>query len=116
MLRIHLFKPFQIILSRQYGSDGRFTFTSHTPGEHQICLHSNSTKMALFGGGKLVRTELMFYLNDISHRCSLIAGGDLGLVQAAEKKLHLANYQFMCKRCCGIYVTLPSVSYRPSSL
>ncbi|KAI4824456.1 hypothetical protein KUCAC02_012967, partial [Chaenocephalus aceratus] len=42
-----------IILSRQYGSDGRFTFTSHTPGEHQICLHSNSTKMALFAGGKL---------------------------------------------------------------
>lgn len=47
--------PFaQIILSRQYGSDGRFTFTSHTPGEHQICLHSNSTKMALFAGGTLV--------------------------------------------------------------
>lgn len=45
---------YQIILSRQYGSDGRFTFTSHTPGEHQICLHSNSTKMALFAGGKLV--------------------------------------------------------------
>uniref|UniRef100_A0A8C7Z7S4 Transmembrane p24 trafficking protein 4 n=1 Tax=Oryzias sinensis TaxID=183150 RepID=A0A8C7Z7S4_9TELE len=47
----------KIILSRQYGSDGRFTFTSHTPGEHQICLHSNSTKMALFAGGKLYREE-----------------------------------------------------------
>uniref|UniRef100_A0A8C2EC52 Transmembrane emp24 domain-containing protein 4-like n=1 Tax=Cyprinus carpio TaxID=7962 RepID=A0A8C2EC52_CYPCA len=46
-----------VILSRQYGSDGRFTFTSHTPGEHQICLHSNSTKMALFAGGKLYREE-----------------------------------------------------------
>ncbi|MEQ2174767.1 Transmembrane emp24 domain-containing protein 4 [Goodea atripinnis] len=46
----------KIILSRQYGSEGRFTFTSHTPGEHQICLHSNSTKMALFAGGKLVGT------------------------------------------------------------
>ncbi|XP_043938168.1 transmembrane emp24 domain-containing protein 4 [Protopterus annectens] len=41
----------KIILSRQYGSEGRFTFTSHTPGEHQICLHSNSSKMALFAGG-----------------------------------------------------------------
>lgn len=50
---------FQIILSRQYGSEGRFTFTSHTPGEHQICLHSNSTKMALFAGGKLVKDILM---------------------------------------------------------
>lgn len=49
----------QIILSRQYGSDGRFTFTSHTPGEHQICLHSNSTKMALFAGGKLVWMEVL---------------------------------------------------------
>lgn len=47
--------PAQVVLSRQYGSEGRFTFTSHTPGEHQICLHSNSTRMALFAGGKLVR-------------------------------------------------------------
>ena len=46
--------PSQVVLSRQYGSEGRFTFTSHTPGEHQICLHSNSTRMALFAGGKLV--------------------------------------------------------------
>ncbi|KAE8614956.1 hypothetical protein XENTR_v10008366 [Xenopus tropicalis] len=43
----------KVILSRQYGSEGRFTFTSHTPGEHQICLHSNSTKFALFAGGML---------------------------------------------------------------
>lgn len=45
----------QVILSRQYGSEGRFTFTSHTPGEHQICLHSNSSKFSLFAGGMLVR-------------------------------------------------------------
>lgn len=44
----------QVILARQYGSEGRFTFTSHTPGEHQICLHSNSTKFSLFAGGMLV--------------------------------------------------------------
>lgn len=35
-----------------YAAEGRFTFTSHTSGEHQICLHSNST--AWFGGGKMV--------------------------------------------------------------
>lgn len=45
----------QVILSRQYGSEGRFTLTSHTPGEHQICLHSNSSKFSLFAGGMLVR-------------------------------------------------------------
>ncbi|CAO2596315.1 Transmembrane emp24 domain-containing protein 9 [Lemmus lemmus] len=44
----------KVILARQYGSEGRFTFTSHTPGEHQICLHSNSTKFSLFAGGMLV--------------------------------------------------------------
>lgn len=48
------FRLLQVILSRQYGSEGRFTFTSHTPGEHQICLHSNSSKFSLFVGGMLV--------------------------------------------------------------
>ncbi len=42
----------KIILSKLYTSAGRFTFTSHTPGEHLICLYSNST--AWFGGQKLV--------------------------------------------------------------
>lgn len=35
-----------------YSSEGRFTFTSHTPGEHVICLYSNSTKW--FSGTQLV--------------------------------------------------------------
>ena len=41
-----------MIMFQMYAAEGRFTFTSHTAGEHQICLHSNST--AWFGGGKLV--------------------------------------------------------------
>ena len=45
----------KIILSKLYTSEGRFTFTSHTPGEHVICLYSNST--AWFGGQKLVRMD-----------------------------------------------------------
>ncbi len=63
------FLGFQVILSRQYGSEGRFIFTSHTPGEHQICLHSNSSKFALFAGGMLVslfcEPLLLFSLNYI---------------------------------------------------
>jgi len=47
----------KIVLSKLYTSEGRFTFTSHTPGEHIICLYSNST--AWFGGQKLVK---IFYL------------------------------------------------------
>ncbi|KAK0408245.1 hypothetical protein QR680_003853 [Steinernema hermaphroditum] len=41
----------KVILSKLYTSEGRFTFTSHTPGEHLICLYSNST--AWFGGNQL---------------------------------------------------------------
>jgi hypothetical protein len=41
----------KIVLSKLYTSEGRFTFTSHIPGEHVICLYSNST--AWFGGQQL---------------------------------------------------------------
>lgn len=34
-----------------YSSEGRFTFTSHSPGEHAICLYSNSSKW--FSGSQL---------------------------------------------------------------
>ncbi|CAC5379971.1 unnamed protein product [Mytilus coruscus] len=40
-----------IVLSRTYAAEGRFTFTSHTAGEHIICLHSNSS--AWFASGQL---------------------------------------------------------------
>ncbi|XP_051516592.1 transmembrane emp24 domain-containing protein 4-like [Myxocyprinus asiaticus] len=65
----------KIILSRQYGSDGRFTFTSHTPGEHQICLHSNSSKMALFAGGKL-RVHLDIQVGEHTNNYPEIAAKD----------------------------------------
>ncbi|KAK3595844.1 hypothetical protein CHS0354_014666 [Potamilus streckersoni] len=41
----------KIIISRTYAAEGRFTFTSHSAGEHVICLHSNST--AWFSSGQL---------------------------------------------------------------
>lgn len=41
------------ILSRVYSSEGRISFTSHTPGEHVICLYSNSS--AWFSGTQLVK-------------------------------------------------------------
>lgn len=52
----------KILLSKYYASEGRFTFTSHTPGEHTICLHSNSSKWSLFAGGKLVCLSMMIHL------------------------------------------------------
>merc|ERR1711955_148427 len=41
----------KIILSKVYSSEGRWTFTSHAPGEHVICLYTNSTKW--FSGSQL---------------------------------------------------------------
>jgi len=41
----------KIILSKVYSSEGKVTFTSHAPGEHVICLYSNSTKW--FSGTQL---------------------------------------------------------------
>jgi hypothetical protein len=52
----------KVVLSRVYSSEGRISFTSHTPGEHVICLYSNST--AWFSGGQLVR--IPFKLSSIS--------------------------------------------------
>ncbi|GJQ69056.1 hypothetical protein Trydic_g6220 [Trypoxylus dichotomus] len=41
----------QLMLSRVYSSEGRISFTSTTPGEHVICMYSNST--AWFSGSQL---------------------------------------------------------------
>lgn len=41
----------RIVMSKTYSAEGRFSFTTHAPGEHLICLYSNSS--AWFGGGNL---------------------------------------------------------------
>lgn len=41
----------KVLLSRVYSSEGRISFRSHTPGEHVICMYSNST--AWFSGSQL---------------------------------------------------------------
>jgi len=45
----------KVILSRVYSYEGRISFTSHTPGEHGLCLYSNSTKWI---GGTQLRVHL----------------------------------------------------------
>ncbi|KAF0307441.1 Transmembrane emp24 domain-containing protein eca [Amphibalanus amphitrite] len=49
------------ILSAVYSAEGTFTFTSHTPGEHVICLYSNSTK---WFAGSLLRVHLDISVGD----------------------------------------------------
>ncbi|XP_019408193.1 PREDICTED: transmembrane emp24 domain-containing protein 11-like [Crocodylus porosus] len=43
----------EVLLSKLYGPQGKFSFTSHVSGEHSICLQSNSTRLISFGGSKL---------------------------------------------------------------
>uniref|UniRef100_A0A8C0YVN1 GOLD domain-containing protein n=1 Tax=Canis lupus familiaris TaxID=9615 RepID=A0A8C0YVN1_CANLF len=56
------------LLARQYGPQGSFTFTSQSPGEHQICLHLESIRFALFYDGKLV---------SVAGGCSTIPRGSI---------------------------------------
>lgn len=41
----------KLILSKLYSAEGKVAMTSHKPGEHVICIQSNSTKW--FAGGQL---------------------------------------------------------------
>jgi len=63
----------KIILSKYYASEGRFTFTSHSPGEHLICLHSNSTRWSLWTGGKLVSESNSVVKGNMFSECFLYA-------------------------------------------
>ncbi|XP_064630455.1 transmembrane emp24 domain-containing protein 9-like isoform X2 [Lineus longissimus] len=61
------------ILSRTYAAEGRFTFTSHSSGEHTVCLHSNSS--AWFGGGQL-RVHLDVQVGEHANDYQQIAAKD----------------------------------------
>ena len=72
------------VMSRAYGSTGRvrvgfksysfttlsqFTFTSHAPGEHRICLMSNSTNWSWSGGKLRVHLDLQVRLSWFHRWC-----------------------------------------------
>lgn len=52
---------YKVILSRVYSDEGKITFTSHTPGEHVICMYSNTTSW--FSGSQL-RVHLDIQVGD----------------------------------------------------
>ncbi|XP_047421720.1 transmembrane emp24 domain-containing protein 11-like [Sciurus carolinensis] len=43
----------EVLLSKLFGPEGTFYFTSYSPGEHIICLESNSTRLTLPGERRL---------------------------------------------------------------
>uniref|UniRef100_A0A8D2JFZ1 GOLD domain-containing protein n=1 Tax=Sciurus vulgaris TaxID=55149 RepID=A0A8D2JFZ1_SCIVU len=48
----------EVLLSKLFGPEGTFYFTSYSPGEHIICLESNSTRLTLPGERRLDREEI----------------------------------------------------------
>lgn len=54
------------ILSKYYTNEGQFVFTTHSPGEHYICLSPNSTRW-FTGGNRLVSKHLLYTLSTILH-------------------------------------------------
>jgi len=65
----------KVILSKYYTNEGQFVFTTHTPGEHHICLSPNSTRW--FSGGSRLRVYLSI---DVGEHAN-----DYKQIQAKEK-------------------------------
>jgi len=63
------------ILSKYYTNEGQFVFTTHSPGEHYICLSPNSTRW--FTGGNRLRVHLNI---DVGEHAN-----DYKQIQAKEK-------------------------------
>uniref|UniRef100_A0A915N0H6 GOLD domain-containing protein n=1 Tax=Meloidogyne javanica TaxID=6303 RepID=A0A915N0H6_MELJA len=63
----------KMILSKLYTNEGLFTFTSHSPGEHLICLYSNTT--AWFSGAQL-RVHLDIQVGEHAQDYQQIAAKD----------------------------------------
>ncbi|CDW58642.1 EMP24 GP25L domain containing protein [Trichuris trichiura] len=51
----------QVVLSRLYASEGKITFTSSKPGEHTICLFSNTSHWI---SGTMLRVDLNLQVGD----------------------------------------------------
>jgi len=41
----------KLVMDRMYGHKGQFTFTTHSPGNHKMCISSNDTSWTMPGGG-----------------------------------------------------------------
>uniref|UniRef100_A0A8C6KPC8 Si:ch211-255i20.3 n=1 Tax=Nothobranchius furzeri TaxID=105023 RepID=A0A8C6KPC8_NOTFU len=43
----------EVMMSKRFGKNGKFTFTAHASGQHYICFQTNSTKFSVFAGERL---------------------------------------------------------------
>ncbi|EGD73775.1 transmembrane emp24 domain-containing protein 4 [Salpingoeca rosetta] len=59
-----------IIMSKDYEAEGRFAFTAHDPGEHIICMHTNSSR---WFSGRTVRVHLDILVGENTNDYRMIA-------------------------------------------
>uniref|UniRef100_A0A8D0GSG5 GOLD domain-containing protein n=1 Tax=Sphenodon punctatus TaxID=8508 RepID=A0A8D0GSG5_SPHPU len=88
----------ELLLSKLYGPQGTFSFTSHSAGEHTICLQSNSTRLVSFAGSKLrihldVRVGEHFLDEAIAQAKDKVNEINIRLGHQIEQILHIAKEQ-----------------------
>ena len=59
-----------LIMAKDYEAEGRFVFTAHEPGEHTICLHTNSSR---WFSGRTVRVHLELSIGEHANDYETIA-------------------------------------------
>jgi len=74
-----------IVVNTRGPPDGRFTFTSHDPGDHSICIHTNVT------GGWLSKQHIKFYLDINVGSAKRDVSSDISHVATLASKLHALN-------------------------
>ncbi|KAK4685580.1 p24 family protein alpha, partial [Tremellales sp. Uapishka_1] len=74
-----------VVVNTRGPPDGRFTFTSTDPGDHNICIHSNIT------GGWLSTTHIKLYLDINVGSARHDLEGDLSHVTTMTSKLRELN-------------------------
>ncbi|KAL7423320.1 emp24p/erv25p-related protein [Cryptotrichosporon argae] len=74
-----------VVVNTRGPSDGRFTFTSHEPGDHNICIHSNMT------GGWLSNEHIKLYLDINVGSARHDIDSDLSHVTTLASKLRELN-------------------------
>nr|XP_002131507.1 transmembrane emp24 domain-containing protein eca-like [Ciona intestinalis] len=77
----------KVVLSKTYGPEGMFYFTSHSAGDHEICMYSNTTKW--FGGRRM---RVFFDIQSGEHAADEEVTAEKGQMAALEQRIqHLID-------------------------
>ncbi|XP_056147551.1 transmembrane emp24 domain-containing protein 11 isoform X2 [Lampris incognitus] len=48
----------EVLMTKRYGKNGKFTFTSHASSQHLLCFQTNSTRFSVFAGERLLHLDV----------------------------------------------------------